>query len=460
VTATNEAEVLLKQIDDACRRMGMAQTTFGRQAVNDGKLVARLQQGGRVTISTVDRVHRFIEQGGGDSAISLRSAIMGLHTEMRPEQHFRFYDNRQKYLMFVNTTSEKHIIADRAVQEVMKSQPRPPAIRLFDGGAGDGTALARILRGMHRLQPWVPFYAVAKEISKENVRLTLEKMPDRLQEHPATVLVLTNLTYAKAPLLQPATPAAASSMIWHELVLDGTTAGDFEEQITGLDEFLARHWGASISSASGNPIYKTPVVLVIYRRDHRFLLDPIVPRRGYASADFDFILLSQPYPARAPLSFKTSRIVTPLVRALRPNGRLMGVHSHGNDPGIELIRKIWPDENPFTTSGKDIIDGVTAELGREARDYQFDHLTDAESLFRYDVRTLPTEIDGSAEIGSSTLFAAWNAASYVGQIDDRRLAQALTNNRYLEATRDTLRQHRGLWFNDEVYIISRRAELG
>lgn len=460
MTATSDAELLLQQIDQACRRMKMAQTTFGRRAVNDGKLVNRLQQGGRVTLQTVDRVHRFIEQEAGVPASVLRSAIMGLHREMQPERHFRFYDNRQKYLMFVNTTSEKHIIADKAVREVMKSQPRPPAIRLFDGGTGDGTALARLLRGLHRQQAHVPFYVVAKEISKENVRLALEKMPDRLQEHPATVLVMTNLTYARAPFLQPSTPSAAVSMVWHEVVLDGTTSGEFEEQIAGLDDFLARHWAASISSASGNPVYKTPVVLIIYRRDHRFLLDPIVPRRGYAHADFDFVLLSQPYPARAPLEFKTSRIVTPLVRALRPNGRLMGVHSYGHDPGMQLIQKIWPDEDPFTTGRKELVSAVKEELGRDARDYHFDTSPDEEALFRYDVRTLPTEIDGSGEIGSSTLFAAWNAASYVGQIDDRRLADALSNDRYLEATRETLLQHQGLWFNDEVYIISRRAELG
>jgi len=34
---------------------------------------------------------------------------------------------------------------------------------------------------------------VAKEISLEDVRLGLEKMPDRFFEHPHTVLVVTNL---------------------------------------------------------------------------------------------------------------------------------------------------------------------------------------------------------------------------------------------------------------------------
>ena len=36
----------------------------------------------------------------------------------------------------------------------------------------------------------MPFYVAGKELSLEDVRLTLEKVPDRLFEHPATVFVL------------------------------------------------------------------------------------------------------------------------------------------------------------------------------------------------------------------------------------------------------------------------------
>jgi hypothetical protein len=456
----DDTQVLLEQIEHACRRMKMAQSTFGRLSVNDGKLVSRLQQGGRVTVQTVERVHRFIEEQDGASALALRSGIKGLRSAPRPEHNFRFYDNRQKYLMFVNTTTEKQIIADRAVQELAKTQPAPPAIRLFDGGAGDGTALARILRSLHSSHPWVPHYVVAKEISMENIRLTLDKIPDRLREHSATVVVLTNMKYCEAPYLQPETPAGANATVWHEVALDGTSAGEFEQQIAELEPFLAQHWQASIGSSSGNPVYKTPVVLVLYRRDHGFMLGPIIPKRGQAIADFDFVLLSQPYNARAPIEFKTSRIVTPLAKALRPNGRLMGVHSHGNDPGMEIIRSIWPDEDPFRDDGAMILDAVKAEMGPAARDFEFHSPANSEALFRYDIRTLPTEIDEHTPIGSSTLFAAWNAASYVAQIEDGRLAQAHSTDHYLEATREVLQRHQGLWFNDEIYVISRRAGLG
>ncbi|MGH8261526.1 MAG: hypothetical protein ACREUG_17740, partial [Steroidobacteraceae bacterium] len=99
---------------------------------------------------------------------------------------FRFYDNRQKYLAFVNTCNEKSAVARRAIQELAHVRPSPPAIRVFDAGMGDATVLARVMRGLHRIFPTVPMSMVAKEISLEDVRLGLEKMPDRFQEHPAT----------------------------------------------------------------------------------------------------------------------------------------------------------------------------------------------------------------------------------------------------------------------------------
>jgi hypothetical protein len=87
------------------------------------------------------------------------------------------------------------------------------------------------------------------------------------------------------------------------VALTGTTAHEFEQQITDLQPFLSEHWRARISPTSGNPIYDRPVVLVVYRDDHKFLLDQVRPRRGAAIADYDLVIASQPYRARAPVEF-------------------------------------------------------------------------------------------------------------------------------------------------------------
>lgn len=51
---------LLSEIDDYCARVGVAESTFGRMAVNDGKFVARIRAGGGLTLATYDRVRAFL----------------------------------------------------------------------------------------------------------------------------------------------------------------------------------------------------------------------------------------------------------------------------------------------------------------------------------------------------------------------------------------------------------------
>lgn len=454
------SEALLNNIAAYCRRARMAESTFGRLAVNDGKLVSRLRLGGRVTTETVDRVRGFMDShpAAGSNGTPILAGPIPPPAPLGGERSFRFYDNRQKYLLFVTTCSEKRVIAQRIGMELANLHPRPPALRVFDAGMGDGTVLSRTMRAMHQRFPTMPFYIVGKEISLEDVRLVLEKMPDRLYEHPATMLVMTNMYYSEAPWLKPNSLTAATSLVWHEVALTGSTAHDFEAQITELNGFLAENWRARISRSSGNPAYEKPVALVIYRDDHRFLLDQVRPRLGFTRAEFDLVIASQPYRARASVEFKARKVIAPLARALAPGGRLIAIHSHGDDPGLEIIQRIWPGETPFTTDRHALLRATKAELGSAGRDLNFGAYADARSLFRYDMHALPSEI--SATIGTSTLFAAWNAAVYVAQIEDQRLSEAISGGAYLDATRDVLQRHGGLWFWDESYVISRKRDSG
>ena len=364
--------------------------------------------------------------------------------------NFRFYDNRQKYLMFVNTCSEKWVIAQRVAKELETLMPQPPALRFFDAGVGDGTVLARVLRSMHQRFERVPFYVGAKEISLEDIRLTLDKMPDRFLEHPELVLALTNLPYADAPWLKP---ASSGKTAWLEVPLMGATTAEFERQILELQPFLDANWRTRLDAKTGRLLPETPAVIVLYREDRRFILDPVIPREGHAPADFDLILASQPFRLRADVEFKARRVLAPLAGALRPGGRMLGIHSAGNDPGLEIVQRVWPGEDPFTTSRCELLDATRAALGEEAKAFTFEPLPNSRALFRYEMHTLPEEIDAS--IGTSTLLAAWNAATYVAQIDDERLAEAMSSSAYLDATRAVLRKHGELWFNDESYLITR-----
>ncbi|HEU4659068.1 MAG TPA: hypothetical protein VFS63_00225 [Pseudolabrys sp.] len=468
-------EQILQEISDFCRQRGLAESTFGRRAVNDGKLASRLRNGGRITTETLDRIRSFMARSTDTAPARRRILFEGTPTPQGlpivtpsafpsamqqtgedPQRNFRFFDNRQKYLLFVNTCSEKWEVANRVGLELANIHPRPPAVRLFDAGVGDGTVLARVMRTMHDRFPTMPFYIVGKEISLEDIRLTLQKLADRFVEHPASVVVLTNLAYAEAPWLAVKSLSAATSLVWKEVAMEGSSAHSFEKQITDLEPFLAENWKARVSAKSGNPIYERPVILVLYRADHRFLLDQIVPKPGGTTADYDLVIASQPYRARASIEFKAKRVLAPLARALGPGGRLIAIHSYGHDPGMDIIHRVWPNDNPFQHSRHDLLKAVKQELGPAGRDLNFNAYSDQRSLFRYEMHTLPTEI--SSSIGTSTLLAAWNAAIYVAQVEDDRLSDVNADRRYIDATREVLQEHGGLWFYDESFVISRRRE--
>src|SRR6201996_9137866 len=155
------AQQLLQEISDYCRQTGLAESTFGRRAVNDGKLTARLRNGGRITTDTLDRIHGFMQSNPvSEQGAAARPAIIERAHAPRPaaaaptasvpaapqspddpQRNFRFFDNRQKYLLFVNTCSEKWEVAHRVSEELEPIHPRLTAVRVFDAGVGDGSVL-------------------------------------------------------------------------------------------------------------------------------------------------------------------------------------------------------------------------------------------------------------------------------------------------------------------------------
>jgi hypothetical protein len=57
-----QAELLTEIESFLAERGGMAETTFGRLAVNDGKFVGRLRKGCNMTLATIDRTRRFMKE--------------------------------------------------------------------------------------------------------------------------------------------------------------------------------------------------------------------------------------------------------------------------------------------------------------------------------------------------------------------------------------------------------------
>lgn len=367
------------------------------------------------------------------------------------DQPVRFFDSREKYLLFVTTTNEKWCIAQRINEELPKLVPQPPALRMFDAGMGDAAVLSHVLRAMHDEYPEIPLLVASKEISMEDVRLGLEKMADRFAEHPQMVLVITNMRYAEAPDLYPSRESDQPNLKRWDIELKGNTAKDFDRQLRDLTEIVREGWQTRPSEKTGNPLYVNPSMIVLYREDQRFALDAVIPKPGPMNEGYDLIICAQPYRSRQPAEVKARTVVAPLARSLACNGRMVIVQSTGYDPGMEIVRKIWPDEVPFPTPRHDIIEALKVELGDEPG-LHCSAYSDEGSLFKYQLHSLPEEM---SHIGTSSLLAAWNAAVYVAQISDDRIDEVMMDNDYFDATREVLSKHGGLWFLNESFVVYR-----
>src|SRR3546814_12421047 len=85
---------------------------------------------------------------------------------------------------------------------------------------------------------------------------------------------------------------------------------------------------------------------------------------------------------------------------------------------MEIIRRVWPDEDPFRTPRHLLIQALREGAGPDGRDLVYEGGADDRALFRFHLHALPSELGDS--IGTSTLLAAWNAAVYVAPRSEER----------------------------------------
>jgi len=213
-------------------------------------------------------------------------------------------------------------------------------------------------------------------------------------------------------------------------------------------------WQTRPSPKTGNPLYVNPAMIVLYREDQKFALDAVIPDEKPLHSGFDMIMCAQPYRSRTPADKKVKTVLAPMAKSLSVDGRMIVVQSTGYDPGMEIVRKIWPDEIPFPTPRHDIIEALKKELGDDSA-FQCCVTAEENALFKYSLHSLPEEI---SNIGTSALLAAWNAAVYVAQMSDDQIDQAMIDNSYIEATREVVNRHGGLWFLNESFVVVHEQE--
>ncbi len=363
---------------------------------------------------------------------------------------FRFFDSRQKYLLFVTTTNEKAVVSQKISPIVKSIIPKKPALKIFDAGLGDGTLLMNVLRDCHREFPTIPFLVTGKEVSMEDVRLTIEKLSDRFVEHPNMVFVLTNLHYNEAAFLKSKNIEKQKNMMVEKVPLYGKSSHEFNTQLNNLDSLLKDTWQVERNSKNGNTTYKQPSIIIIYRKDHDMSLDHIIPKVDDKKINYDLIIASQPYRSRISEKQKVNYVIKPMIESLNNNGKLIVTHAFGNDPATELVKKLWPDDDPFPTLGNKIINYLKENLDKSLLQNLIFHKPE---VFKYNLRALPNEIENG--ISTSLIFSAWNNINYVTQIDDTKTKSAEENGNCFKYLSEILKKNDGLFFNDELLIIEK-----
>ena len=64
------------------------------------------------------------------------------------------------------------------------------------------------------------------------------------------------------------------------------------------------------------------------------------------------------------------------------------IQSTGNDPGMDIVCSVWPEENPFQIPRRMLLDVLKGEMKAERRNLRYFPYTDSRSLFRFYLHTL------------------------------------------------------------------------
>ena len=128
------------------------------------------------------------------------------------------------------------------------------------------------------------------------------------------------------------------------------------------------------------------------------------------------------------------------------------MHAAGKDPANQIIKKIWPKENPYPSLAKEIIKYLRSNLPKE----QLKKLKFLKKkIIRCKLRALPNEIQGG--IATSVIFSAWNVAIYVNQIDELKVLNAEKSQNYQKIVSTIVNKNNGLYFNNEIFVIQRKG---
>ena len=361
----------------------------------------------------------------------------------------RFFDDRLKYLSFIQNTSEKKAISMKLYPHIAGMSQNKSYLRILDAGTGDGTIKSNVIKSFHRYHPYTSLLITGKEISYEDLKNTLEKMPDRFVEHPNLMVTMTNVKFAELGLIENSSKIKNKKVKEFNLALKSDNSFDFNSQITGsaLGNFIKKNWGIEIDNKSRTS-YSNPCIIRVYREDNEKHLKQFI-KNDYKNNNYDLIIASQAYRAASSVSVKVNNVIGPLMRLLNKSGKLIVTHSSGGDSVQKILKLAFKDREAFPNTAKDIVDYLKDNPVGENNKYIF---AKPKNYF-FNFKRAPDQT--VTELFGHNTDAKWANIVYVGQIPEKDLQGLEKNNRLYNKVKKAIDAAGEIHFKNEIFSIKK-----
>jgi len=359
----------------------------------------------------------------------------------------RFFDNRLKYLSFIQNTSEKRAISMELAPYIASMPKNRTFLRVLDAGTGDGTIKSNVIKTFHKYHPYTSLLITGKEISYEDLKNTLEKMPDRFVEHPNLLVSMTNVKFAELGHIENNKKLKGKKIKTYTLVLKEDNSYDFHYQINKLNTFIKKYWGIEIDNKSRTS-YAHPCLIRIYREDHKRYLEPFIDN-NYGNNNYDLVIASQAYRAASDVKTKVNNVIAPLMRLLNKDGKLLITHSCGNDTVEKIIKIAWKDKNPFPNSAKDIIKFLKSNPVAE----NTKHFYSKPKSYTFNFKGSPDQT--ISELFGHGVDAKWANILYIAQIPEKDIQEIEKSLKAKRKIQKAILNEQKIFFKNEIFTITK-----
>ena len=334
---------------------------------------------------------------------------------MRASKKKEFFDGRDKYLSFVNSTNEKSRIAFKISSYLKYSKIQDKAFRILDAGTGEGTIISTFLCAVHQKFPEEPISVIGKEISIDDINNLLSFLGDRFYEHKNLIFSITNASY------EDIQKQDNHNIKFINKELSGNTSFEFAKQLMSMSKMIKKNWELTNMPGSNRLIPKQKIILNIYRKDQKRACSHLIPKKiTDLPNNFDLIIASQAFRLRSSYDRTFKILIRPLLSMLAKNGQTFLIFASGIDFSTKILKHYFPKLKPYQFSNPEKF----SELIKKS----YKSISIKKTSLKYGFVNLSLNHDKGFSLMS--LVGLWNAVTYVGQIADSEMSKLQLNKAF------------------------------